>query len=66
LNTRLPKLYITDAVYLTFILLYATDTTLSLIDMSGQDEFRILKCDLDFVIRDSLFKIHHSVFIAAT
>jgi hypothetical protein len=43
LNTRLPKLYITDAVYLTFILLYEMDTTLSLIGMSVQVEFRILK-----------------------
>jgi hypothetical protein len=43
LNTRLPKLYIADAIYLPFILLYTMDTKLSPIGMSGQDELRILK-----------------------
>jgi hypothetical protein len=43
MNTRLPKLYIADAIYLSFILLYAMDTALPLIGMSGQVELRILK-----------------------
>ena len=42
-NTRLPKLYLADAVYLSFVLLYSMNMALSLIGMSGQVELRILK-----------------------